>query len=62
MRRITILNFPLYVETGTLNSNQRTSVRAFYERFHPHGDANYIDKHMHVDTNYVRSDGWERMK
>jgi len=33
-----------------------------YEYLNPEGEANYIDRHRHVDTNYVSSGGRERMK
>ena len=33
-----------------------------YVEPHPDGEANYIDRHRHVDTNYVSSGGGERMK
>jgi hypothetical protein len=33
-----------------------------HEFHHPEGDANYIDRHNYVDTNYVSSGGRERMK
>ena len=63
MPLIGILNFPLNHAATTLVVNRRTSVHAFYERFHPEGDANYLDRHnRHVDTNYVSFGGWERMK
>jgi hypothetical protein len=35
---------------------------SFHEPFHPEVEANYIDRHNNVDTNYVSSGGRERMK
>jgi len=34
----------------------------FYDSVDPEGEANYIDRHRHVDTNYLSSGGPERMK
>jgi hypothetical protein len=60
MLDIGILNFPLNRAPARLVYE---SLHALYEHFHPEGDANYIDRHnKHVDTNYVSSGGWERMK
>jgi len=62
MPPIIFLRFRTNDSAGTLIANRRTSVRTFYDDPDPEDEANYIDRHRHVDTNYVSSGGWDRMK
>jgi hypothetical protein len=44
---------------------EREFVGPFHQSYvepHPDGEANYIDRHRHVDTNFVSSGGGEQMK